>query len=170
MREKDEIGRNKEQQQVLKIPAQLLKHSESVELDLEMATNGMGIILGRNSRCVSVDTFLFAPDGRKVKKGVFRGKSDLIKFRCSLYEKKLLNIKAASAGMSLSEYIRCALLEREITERFSEEHIELYKMMIKYHNNFKAIGNMYRKRDPNLTASVYALANEIKAHLKKFQK
>ncbi|TXE08693.1 hypothetical protein ES711_07810 [Gelidibacter salicanalis] len=101
---------------------------------------------------------------------MFRGKSDLIKFRCSLYEKKLLNIKAASAGLTLSEYIRRAVLEREITERLSEEHIELYKMMLQYHNNFKAIGNMYRKRDPNLTTSVYALANEIKLHLKKFQR
>ncbi|MBO3100308.1 hypothetical protein, partial [Gelidibacter pelagius] len=68
MREKDGIERNKEQQQVLKIPAQLLQHSESVELDLEEDTNGMGIILGRNSRCVSVATFSFAPEGRKEKK------------------------------------------------------------------------------------------------------
>ncbi|MBO3100313.1 hypothetical protein, partial [Gelidibacter pelagius] len=68
MREKDEIERNNEQQQYLKIPAQLLKHSESVELDLEMDANGMGIILGRNSRCVSVATFSFAPEGRKEKK------------------------------------------------------------------------------------------------------
>ncbi|WP_236027269.1 mobilization protein MbpA, partial [Gelidibacter pelagius] len=129
----------------------------------------MGIILGRNSRCVSVATFSFAPEGRKEKKRVFKGKSDLVKFRCSIYEKKLLNIKAAASGLSLSEYIRRAVFEKEITERFSEEHIELYKMMIKYHNNFKAIGNMYRKRNPKLTESVYALANEIKAHLKKFQ-
>ncbi|MBA6151996.1 hypothetical protein H3Z82_04575 [Gelidibacter gilvus] len=100
---------------------------------------------------------------------MFKGKSDLVKFRCSIYEKKLLTIKASSSGLSLSEYIRRAVFDKEITERFSEEHIKLYKMMIKYHNNFKAIGNMYRKRNPKLTESVYALANEIKAHLKKFQ-
>lgn len=169
MREKDEIERNKEQQQVLKIPAQLLKHSESVELDLEIDANGMEIILGRNSRCVSVATFSFAPEGRKEKKRVFKGKSDLIKFRCSLYEKRLLTIKASSSGLTVSEYIRRAVFEKEITERFSEEHIEIYKMMVKYHNNFKAIGNMYRKRNPKLTETVYGLANEIKLHLKKFQ-
>ena len=169
MREKDNIERNNEQQQILKIPAHLLNHSESLELDLEEGANGMGIILGRNSRCVSVATFSFAPEGRKEKKRVFKGKSDLIKFRCSLYEKKLLTIKASSSGLSLSEYIRRAVFEKEITERFSEEHIELYKMMLKYHNNFKAIGNMYRKRNPKLTETVYGLANEIKLHLKKFQ-
>ncbi|MBJ7879624.1 hypothetical protein JEM65_02995 [Gelidibacter salicanalis] len=100
---------------------------------------------------------------------MFKGKSDLVKFRCSIYEKKLLNIKATRSGMTLSEYIRRTVFEKEITERFTEEHIQLYKMLIKYHNNFKAIGNMYRKRDPKLMETVYDLANEIKLHLKKFQ-
>ncbi len=169
MREKNSIKPNNEQKQYLKIPTELLKHSESLDLDLEMDSTGTEIILGGNSRCVSVDTFLFAPEGRKEKKGVFKGKKDLVKFRCSIYEKKLLNIKASSSGLSLSEYIRRAVFEKEITERFKEEHIEIYKMLIKYHNNFKSIGNMYRKRNPKLTEAVYELANEIKSHLKKFQ-
>ena len=126
------------------------------------------MVLGRNSRCVSVDTFLFAPHGRKEKR-VFKGKGDLVKFRCSVYEKKLLKVKAKRSGLTLSEYIRRSLFEKEITERFTDEHIELYKMLIKYHNNFKSIGNMYKKRNPKLTQEVYDLANEIKAHLKKFQ-
>jgi hypothetical protein len=117
-----------------------------------------------------VDTFLFAPLGRKEKKRVFKGKSDLVKFRCSVYEKKLLKIKATSCGLTLSEYMRRSLFEKEISERFMEEHISIYKMLIKYHNNFKSIGNMYRKRNPKLTQEVYDLANEIKTHLKKFQK
>ncbi|WP_394368921.1 plasmid mobilization protein [Gelidibacter pelagius] len=43
--------------------------------------------------------------------------------------------------MSLSEYILHAVFDKEITERFSEKHIELYKMMIKYHKNRKSYGN-----------------------------
>ena len=100
---------------------------------------------------------------------MFKGKGDLVKFRCSVYEKKLLKVKAKRCGLTLSEYIRRSLFEKEITERFTDEHIELYKMMIKYHNNFKSIGNMYKQRNPKLTETVYDLANEIKAHLKKFQ-
>ncbi|WP_240911461.1 mobilization protein MbpA, partial [Yeosuana marina] len=118
--------------------------------------------------CVSVDTFSFAPEGRKEKK-VFKGKGDLVKFRCSIYEKKLLNVKAKRSGLTLSEYIRRSLFDMEITERFSEEHMELYKMLIKYHNNFKSIGNMFKKRNPKLMQTVYDLADEIKTHLKKFQ-
>ena len=116
-----------------------------------------------------MDTFSFAPLGRK-EKTVFKGKGDLVKFRCTVYEKKLLKVKSKRTGLSLSEYIRRSLFDQEITERFSDEHIQLYKMLIKYHNNFKAIGNMYRKRNPKLVETVYNLADEIKTHLKKFQK
>ena len=169
MREKKFNISNDEQKQYLKIPTESLKNSDSLEVDIETDSTGTEIILGRNSRCVSVDTFLFAPLGCKEKKGVFKGKRDLVKFRCSVYEKKLLNIKASSSGLSLSEYIRRAVFEKEITERFKEEHIEIYKMLLKYHNSFKSIGNMYRKRNPKLTETVYDLANEIKSHLKRFQ-
>ena len=169
MREKKLNISNDEQKQYLKIPTELLKHTDSLDLDLETDSTGTEIILGRNSRCVSVDTFLFAPEGRKEKKGVFKGKKDLVKFRCSVYEKKLLNVKAKRSGLTLSEYIRRTIFEKEIKERFSEEQIQLYKMLLKYHNNFKSIGNMYRKRNPKLTEAIYELADEIKVHLKKFQ-
>jgi hypothetical protein len=157
-----------EQEQYVKIPTDVILNSDSIELDFEKDESETEMVLGRNSRCVSVDTISFAPLGRKVKK-VFKGKSDLVKFRCSIYEKKLLKVKATRCGLTLSEYIRRCLFEKEITERFTEGHIELYKMLIKYHNNFKSIGNMYRKRNPKLTQEVYDLANEIKVHLKKFQ-
>lgn len=156
-------------EQSVKIPTDLLINSDSIELDLELTFSETEMVLGRNARCVSVDTFSFAPLGRKGKK-VFKGKGDLVKFRCSIYEKKLLKVKATSCGLSLSEYIRRSLFQIEITERFTEKHIALYKMLIKYHNNFKWIGNMYKKRNPKLKEMVYELANEVKSHLKKFQK
>ena len=156
-------------EQSVKIPTDVIMNSDSIALDLEETSSETKIVLGRNSRCVSVDTFLFTPLGRKEKR-VFKGKGDLVKFRCSVYEKKLLKVKAKRSGLTLSEYIRRSLFEKEITERFTDEHIELYKMLIKYHNNFKSIGNMYKKRNPKLTQEVYDLANDIKVHLKKFQK
>ena len=160
---------NDDGERTVKIPTEILSQSDSIELDMERDVTENEIIVGRNSRCVSVDTVSFSPEGRKEKKRVFKGKDDLVKFRCSVYEKKLLNIKAKRSGLTLSEYVRRSLFEQEITERFSDEHIEIYKMLIKYHNNFKSIGNMYKKRNPKLTETVYNLANEIKAHLKKFQ-
>jgi len=157
-------------EQTVKIPADVLNDFDSIELDLKQTLSETEMVLGRNARCVSVDTFSFAPHGRKEKKELFKGKGDLVKFRCTVYEKKLLKVKSKRSGLSLSEYIRRSLFDQEITERFSDEHIQLYKMLIKYHNNFKAIGNMYRKRNPKLVETVYNLADEIKTHLKKFQK
>ena len=157
-------------EQTVKIPTEILNDFDSIELDLKQTESETEMVLGRNARCVSVDTFSFAPEGRKEKKRVFKGKGDLVKFRCTVYEKKLLKVKSKRSGLSLSQYIRRSLFDQEITERFSDEHIQLYKMLIKYHNNFKAIGNMYRKRNPKLVETVYNLADEIKTHLKKFQK
>lgn len=157
-----------EKEQYVKIPTDVLNSSDSIALELKLGESENKIMVGRNSRCVSVDTVSFAPEGRKEKR-VFKGKVDLVKFRCSIYEKKLLKVKAKRSGLTLSEYIRRSLFETKITERFTDEHIELYKMLIKYHNNFKSIGNMFKKRNPKLMQTVYDLADEIKAHLKLFQ-
>ena len=118
-----------------------------------------------NARCVPVGTILITPDGRNEKKERFKGKSEFIKFRCSIYEKKMLRIRAKQSGLSLSEFCRRAIYEKEIKERLSDDQIEIYKTLLKFHNNFKSIGNMFRKKDPKLTSAIYKLADEIKIHL-----
>ena len=137
--------------------------------DLELEGLEHGTMMSDNSRCVPVGTFLIAPDGRKKKKEMFKGKSAVVKFRLSLYQKKLLKVKAKRSGTTISEFCRNAAFEKEIKERVSEDHITAYRTLTKYHNNFKSIGNMFRKKDPKLSAAVYALADEIKSHLKKLQ-
>ncbi len=97
-------------------------------------------------------------------------KKEFVQFRCSIYEKKLLKIKAKKSGLSISEYCRRAAFEHRIVERFSEEQIDVYKLLIKYQVNFKRIGNMYRKRNPKLADEVVQLANEIRKHLYNFRK
>ena len=124
----------------------------------------------KNSRCVSVDTISPAPDGRREKKESFKGKTQLVKFRCTTYEKKLLLAKAKLCGLSLSEFLRRAAMEQATIERLSDEEIEIYQMLAKYHNNFKSIGNMFRKKSPKLTEMVYETAKQIKEHLKRFNK
>jgi hypothetical protein len=124
----------------------------------------------KNSRCVSVDTISPAPDGRREKKESFKGKTQLVKLRCTTYEKKLLLAKARLCGLSLSEFLRRAAMEQATVERLSDEEIEIYQMLAKYHNNFKSIGNMFRKKSPKLTEMVYETAKQIKEHLKRFSK
>lgn len=97
-------------------------------------------------------------------------KKEFVQFRCSIYEKKLLRVKAKRSGLSISEYCRRAAFNDRIIERLSEEQIEIYKMLSKYQNNFKLIGNMFRKRNPRLADEVVKLADEIRQHLLNFRK
>ena len=97
-------------------------------------------------------------------------KKEFVQFRCSVYEKKLLKVKAKKSGLSISEYCRRAAFGDRIIERLSEDHIETYKMLVRYENNFKRIGNMFRKRDPKLADEVVQLANDIRRHLFNFRK
>ena len=97
-------------------------------------------------------------------------KKEFVQFRCSIYEKKLLKVKADKSGLSISEFCRRAAFDVKIIERFTSEEIEIFKMLAKYQNNFKLIGNMFRKRNPRLADEVTQLANEIRQHLLNFKK
>jgi len=97
-------------------------------------------------------------------------KREYIQVRCSIYEKKLLQKRAARAGISLSEYIRATAFDKNIVERITPEQLETYQMMVQYKNNFTRIGNMFKKRDPKLAREVEDLAREIRTHLKNFKK
>lgn len=158
------------EERILLLPHNLEPNQGTLELELEFEDLEKDFKDDGSARCVFVatKTNLSAPEGRRIKKKSFKAKSEIIKFRCSLYEKKLLKVKATTCGLTLSEYVRRIAFNQLIRERFSEEHIEIYKMLIKYHNNFKSIGNMFKKRNPKLRDAVHELANEIKNHLKKF--
>ncbi|MEL6975102.1 MAG: mobilization protein MbpA [Bacteroidota bacterium] len=96
-------------------------------------------------------------------------KREFVQFRCSIFEKKLLKVKAKKSGLSVSEYCRRAAFDDRIIERLSEEQIEAYKLLVQYQNNFKRIGNMFRKRNPRLAEEVNQLAKEIREHLLSFK-
>lgn len=97
-------------------------------------------------------------------------KREFIQFRCSIYEKKMLKLKAKKAGLSLSEYCRSSAFENSTIERLTKEQLEHYAMLVKYKNNFTRISNMFKKRNPRLAKEVENLANEIRMHLYNFKK
>lgn len=97
-------------------------------------------------------------------------KSKTVRFRCTVYEQKLLKVKGRKTGLSVSEYCRRAAFDDRIIERLTEEQITMYKMLVAYQNNFIRIGNMFKKRNPKLSEEVTQLAQEIRAHLYNFKK
>ncbi len=96
-------------------------------------------------------------------------KREFVQFRCSVFEKKLLKVKAKKSGLSISAYCRRAAFDERIIERLSEDQIEAYKLLVQYQNNFKRIANMFRKRNPRLADEVTQLAKEIREHLLSFK-
>ncbi|WP_306671366.1 mobilization protein MbpA [Cellulophaga baltica] len=96
-------------------------------------------------------------------------KRTYIKFRCSIYEKKLLKKRSERAGISLSEYCRSSAFGNSVIERLTEEQLAHYKMLIKYKSNFTRIGNMFKKHNPKLANEVEKLAEEIRTHLYNFK-
>ena len=97
-------------------------------------------------------------------------KRTYIKFRCSIYEKKLLKKRAERAGISLSEYCRSSAFGNSVIERLTDEQLEHYKILVKYKGNFTRIGNMFRKHNPKLASEVEQLAEEIRKHLYNFKR
>lgn len=97
-------------------------------------------------------------------------KRETIQFRCSVFEKKMLKIKAKKAGLSLSEYCRSSAFHHTLIERLTEEQLQHYALLVKYGNNFKRIANMFKQRNPGLAFEVKELANEIRNHLNNFKK
>lgn len=96
-------------------------------------------------------------------------KSFRIEIRVSLYEKKLIKKNAELAGLTISEFCRRSVNNKLIKERFTDEQIDLYKSLLKYHNNFKSISNLFSKKDPGLSKEVKELADLFKEHLKSFK-
>ncbi|SMC41554.1 mobilization protein MbpA [Cellulophaga tyrosinoxydans] len=97
-------------------------------------------------------------------------KKTYIKFRCSIYEKKLLKKRAVRAGISLSEYCRNSAFGNSIIERLTSEQLAQYQMLVQYKNNFTSIRNMFKNRNPNLAKEVATLAEQIRNHLFNFKK
>lgn len=156
-----------EQQHTIHLSPELLLEQDSLTLQIGPDHLERNESAGGKSRWVSVDTILVTPDGRNKKKEVSI-KDEIIKFRCTTYEKKLLTLKAKAAGLTLSEYFRRVAFEQKIVERLSDSEIEIYQMLVKYHNNFKAISNLFKKKNPNLSKEVLEVARAIKEQLKKF--
>tara|TARA_R110002012_G_scaffold263456_1_gene446333 strand:- start:176189 stop:176485 length:297 start_codon:yes stop_codon:yes gene_type:complete len=97
-------------------------------------------------------------------------KRTYIKFRCSIYEKKLLKKRAERAGISLSEYCRNTAFKHSIVERLTPEQLAHYQMLVKYKNNFTSIRNMFKKRNPKLASEVADVVEQIRSHLYNFKK
>jgi len=94
-------------------------------------------------------------------------KKKRIELRLSSLEKAIIEKKAESSGLSVSEYCRRSALNQEIDYKLSSEELEVYKELHEYRRNFTLISNMFKEKNPDLAKAVQITAKKIEQHLKK---
>lgn len=85
-------------------------------------------------------------------------KDQRLEIRISSLDKEILKEKALNTGLSLSDYILYASLDKRLNYRLSEEEISIFKMLTSYANHFSRSANLVSKdhkafREEMLTTS-----------------
>ena len=105
---------------------------------------------------------------RKHNTAVFR--TAVIKFRCSIGEKRIIGQQAAASGKNLSEFCRGQALHGKIyaARRLTPEERQ-YFISLKDHNlGFTRISNLLKNRDPELCREIGAFLAESKVLYNRF--
>lgn len=96
-----------------------------------------------------------------------------IVFRTTSVEKKVIEIMADEAGLSVSDYVRKCAMNKSVKLRFTPEELEHFKKLHAFHRNFTLIGNLIRRDNARITqellAEIAKTQQEIKKHLKRFE-
>ena len=97
-------------------------------------------------------------------------KNEIIKFRVSKIEQRIIQKKSEKAGLSVSEFLRKLALEKEIKSRLTSEEIECYKTLSKYADNFRRISNLFKFGDiTGVKNESLETSKLIRNHIEKFK-
>lgn len=96
-------------------------------------------------------------------------RSTEIRFRVTPLEKKVIQITADKTGLTVSDYVRKAAMNKTVRVRFSDEELEAYKTLQEYHKHFSRIANLIKGKDPHLITEIENTQKLIYEHLKKFE-
>ena len=89
-------------------------------------------------------------------------RTEIVKVRFTVPEKKRVELKAKKAGLSMSEFMRRLPDSRNIKSRLTPVQQDLLKQLIQEANRWQSISNMFKKKDPNLSKSVENLVREFR--------
>jgi len=95
-------------------------------------------------------------------------KKKRIELRVSSLEKAIIEKKAESSGLSVSEFCRRSALSQKIDYKLTDEELEIYKELHSFKRYFTLISNMFKEKNPDLVKTVKTTAKQIEEHLKKF--
>lgn len=94
----------------------------------------------------------------------------VIKFRCSIGEKKIIRQQATASGKNLSEFCRGQALHGKIyaTRRLTPEERQYFVTLKDQNLGFTRIGNLLKNRDPELYRAIGAFLAESKTLYNRF--
>lgn len=93
-------------------------------------------------------------------------KTKRIEIRLSLFDEKLIKVKAKDSGLPVSEYIRRCALNKSVPKSLNPDELEMYKDLKKFYNNFSSISNLFKKGNHvKMVEEIEELKREIKKQL-----
>ena len=93
-----------------------------------------------------------------------------IEFRVSLLEYYFIKNRAETAGCSMSEYLRSVAMDYQMTYKLTEDEIEVYKVLNKFTDNFRRIGNLFKSGDiTGVKEESINTSKLIRKHLEKLK-
>src|SRR5690606_6052907 len=135
-----------ENKNILKLSSDFLSENDSIIPELDKKES-LKTTLPNNSK----------------KKRKSKRKTKYVKLYCTVYEKKLLKLRAKQSRLSLSEFTRRAVFKVQIKQRMTDQHIKAYKALVQFYNDFKTRGSNAHDSDPELAKEVNQLTKEIKS-------
>ncbi|MDM1328722.1 plasmid mobilization protein [Myroides odoratimimus] len=97
-------------------------------------------------------------------------KTKKIEFRVTLTEALIIKNKADKIGCSVSEYLRNTALDYSLAYKLTPDEVEVYKLLNKYADNFRRIGNLFKIGDvTGVKENTIETARLIREHLKKLK-
>jgi len=94
----------------------------------------------------------------------------LIQIRCTPEEKRLIREKAERCLMAMGEFCRRSALDIEVTEWFTPEQIQAYRMMMQCHGTLEELAGKLDGDDPELGRRILELVEKLETHLLNFAK
>lgn len=90
-------------------------------------------------------------------------KAEIIKFRCSKVEKKIITSLAQQCGISLSNYCRQQAKKGKVfaIPKLSSSEVEYFKVLKYYSVNFNRMSNLIKNKDPSLVNEIRLLVNQL---------
>ncbi len=96
-------------------------------------------------------------------------RNEVVRFRLTKMEKEVLKLRANKCSLSLSDFCRNTIFDKEVKYKLTLEEVQAYQSLARFHNDFERLANFFKHKDSILSNEVRKVAHDLHNELKKFQ-